>query len=192
VGGTTHKTTHTYDALGRPVTILRLFRRHHAAHRRRGPHGAITSIQVGTNPVLIEQHCYSDSRMQVTGIRVGLATSANCTNAGDPLNLAFSCATQNNGNLASQTIQYQSGTEPFQSLTQNCTGYDGMNRLTGLTPTLATHYNTATNRLAMAQVAYDTGGRGNVAAMIPCALAYDGEGRLMGLPGVPLRFAISR
>jgi hypothetical protein len=69
---------------------------------------------------------FLNSRMEPLAIRLGAAATTNCANSSDMLNLSYTCATTDNGNVQSQTIQ-RPGFSTVQSYT--VAPYDGVNRL---------------------------------------------------------------
>ncbi|MEO8662816.1 MAG: hypothetical protein ABI693_30430, partial [Bryobacteraceae bacterium] len=79
------------------------------------PFGGLTQMTLGA----VAKTRADNSRLQLTSLIAGAGATT-------PLTLGFGySATQNNGNLSSQTINH-AGTV----FTQNYTGYDGANRLT--------------------------------------------------------------
>jgi RHS repeat-associated protein len=85
--------------------------------------GSIREMRRG--PLEFEHNCYN-SRQQIAGIRVGLATMTDCTpQSNDLLNLAYDYGTSlNNGDPLKQTIRRAAGFAAYQSY-----AYDGVSRL---------------------------------------------------------------
>jgi RHS repeat-associated protein len=89
------------------------------------PNRSLANVSLGPNS-LIQQYC-QNSRLQIVGVRLGAAggaTTANCANSSDPLNLGFAygSAGYNNGNLTSELLNAPLNTS--QTFT-----YDAYNRL---------------------------------------------------------------
>jgi hypothetical protein len=103
----------------------------------------VQQMTLGNN--LVEQTCLN-SRMEPLGIRLGTASgTTNCANSSDTLNLAYTYASSDNGNVLSQAIN-RSGTIIVNGQPQTysfaathnyntTTPYDGVNRLRSFSET---------------------------------------------------------
>jgi len=126
--------TIAYDSAGRAKTVSGAYGASSATYADTFtwfPNGALNQVSLGSG--FLEQYC-QNSRLQITGVRLGLASSGTyCQNgqggsgsSGDPLVLNFSYGSSryNNGNVTSQTIV----TSQHLNVTQNYT-YDAYDRL---------------------------------------------------------------
>ena len=115
-----------YDGAGRPENAA-AGATSYASSIDYAPHGAVSDLSLGNGR--FEQSCFN-SRLQPTGMRIGsIATTSNCSDPGDLLNLGFTYGgTNNNGNLLSQVIS-----QPGVGLLTQTYGYDDVNRLESAT-----------------------------------------------------------
>ena len=184
--------TTAYDVAGRPASVSSQLPGGqtvtYATVQTYAPHGAPT--QIALNNGLTEQTCFN-GMLQPVVIRQRTGGAASCTNAAPDasdvgfLSYAFP-ATNNNGNVLGQTIQYgASGGVPAKSFQQtySYTEPNGQsaNRLTGMTETWtgspplsqAFQYDTVGNRWLS--------GGSQLDPLTPTANGYDGNNHLSGL-----------
>ena len=99
------------------------------------PHGAVQELNFGATSTYKERWCYN-ARLQVSGIRLGAASTANCVYQGGDifgLRLEYTASNQtaNNGNLMQHFIQMRKSTADASEIRfRQDYGYDSINRIT--------------------------------------------------------------
>ena len=99
------------------------------------PHGAVQELNFGATSTYKERWCYN-ARLQVSGLRLGAASTANCVYQGGDifgLRLEYTASNQtaNNGNLMQQFIQMRkSAADASEIRLRQDYGYDSINRIT--------------------------------------------------------------
>ena len=135
------KITYSFDSTAGRVTTVADASNTYGTSITYWANGAIEQMKLGNN--LVEQTCLN-SRMEPLAIRLGTTSgTTNCANSSDTLNLAYTYASSDNGNVLSQAIN-RSGTYAPNSSTYSfsathnynaTTPYDGVNRLKSFSET---------------------------------------------------------
>lgn len=115
--------TYNFDPVAGRVTTVALGSLNYASSIGYWANGSIKQMNLGNT--LVEQSCLN-TRMEPLAIRLGTLSTTNCANSSDTLNVSYTYASSDNGNVLTQTIN-RPGFTAAQSYT--ATPYDGVNRL---------------------------------------------------------------